>query len=127
VGAKKEGKELPASRPVSVNLTLEFQITWQNVGRRWARRSLAKALSSYYSWSYWPIRSYSDPDLDLAFWQTDSGMEVDFILNDREVLIAVKSSTKVHETDLKGLTQCAEEGVFGRRILVCREVGILER
>jgi predicted AAA+ superfamily ATPase len=66
-------------------------------------------------------RSYRDPELSLSFWRTDSGVEVDFIVNDRQVLIEVKSSTSVHETDLKGLSQCAEEGSFGRRILVCRE------
>ena len=65
--------------------------------------------------------SYRNPDLDLAFWQTDNGVEVDFIVNDRRVLIDVNSTTRVHETDLKGLTHCTEEGVFGRRILVYRE------
>lgn len=65
-------------------------------------------------------RAYKDPDLELSFWRTNSGLEVDFLLNDLEVAIEVKSG-KVHMTDLKGLTALASDSPVGLRLVVSLE------
>jgi predicted AAA+ superfamily ATPase len=66
-------------------------------------------------------RAYRAPDLRLYYWRTSTGLEVDFILDDRAVAIEVKASSRVHETDLKGLTALHEDGPVGKRLLVCGE------
>ena len=53
-------------------------------------------------------KAYRQRDLELSYWRTTSGFEVDFVFNDREVAVEVKSG-RVHETDLKGLTALADD------------------
>ena len=48
-------------------------------------------------------RRYRDPELDLRFWRTSTGLEVDFVLGDMQAAIEVKGSARVHEGDLGGL------------------------
>lgn len=67
------------------------------------------------------FRSYRRRDLELFYWRTSTGMEVDFVLVDRVAAIEVKASSRVHETDLKGLTALADDAPVGRRLLVCLE------
>lgn len=62
-------------------------------------------------------KAYKQRDLELSYWRTTSGFEVDFIFNDREVAVEVKSG-RVHETDLKGLTALADDGPVAERMLV---------
>lgn len=59
----------------------------------------------------------SDPELDVRYWRTSTGLEVDFILGDMEVAIEVKASRRVHEADLRALAALAEEQPV-RRLLV---------
>jgi len=66
-------------------------------------------------------RRYFQPDLDVAYWRTAGGHEVDFILGDMEAAIEVKSGARVHEGDLRGLRALAEEHRVRRRIVVCDE------
>lgn len=66
-------------------------------------------------------RRYRAPDLDVAYWRTSTGQEVDFILGDMAVAIECKSGARVHDGDLVGLRTLAEEHKVGRRILVSLE------
>jgi predicted AAA+ superfamily ATPase len=63
-------------------------------------------------------RAYRSPDTDIRFWRTSNKQEVDFIINDKEVAIEVKSSQSVHLTDCKSMTLLSEDGPIKRRILV---------
>jgi uncharacterized protein len=63
-------------------------------------------------------KSYRSLDLELHYWRTASGFEVDFLLDGGRVAIEVKSSSRVHVTDLKGLTALSEEMTVGRRLMV---------
>jgi len=65
-------------------------------------------------------RAYRDPDLELRYWRTSSGLEVDFVLNDKEAAIEVKSG-KFHATDLKGLFAIQQDSPVGRRFGVSLE------
>lgn len=56
----------------------------------------------------------------LAFWRSQSQIEVDFVLGDR-VAIEVKSSERVTERDFRGLRALAEEVPLERKIVVSRE------
>lgn len=66
-------------------------------------------------------RAYKDPELALNFWRTSAGQEVDFILNDMELALEVKSSKRVHETDLLSLRILSEEHSVKRKIIISFE------
>jgi predicted AAA+ superfamily ATPase len=42
------------------------------------------------------FQAYSNPELEIHYWRTASGYEVDFILDDMNVAIEIKSSSKIH-------------------------------
>lgn len=66
-------------------------------------------------------QAYRNPELLLYFWRTTSGQEVDFILGNMEVAIEIKSSSRVYEKDIKGLSVLASEHTVNRLILVSFE------
>ncbi len=66
-------------------------------------------------------RAYRCPDLEIRYWRTSTGQEVDFLLNDREVAIEVKSSVRVADAALKPLTALADDGPVRRRIVTSLE------
>lgn len=66
-------------------------------------------------------KAYRSPDLPVTFWRTSTGQEVDFILGDKDVAIAVKGGARVHVGDLAALNAIAEDGPVKKRIVVCLE------
>jgi uncharacterized protein len=66
-------------------------------------------------------RAYRSPDLEIRYWRTSTGQEVDFVLNDRETAIEVKGSARVADVALKPLTTLADDGAVRRRVAVCLE------
>jgi predicted AAA+ superfamily ATPase len=66
-------------------------------------------------------QAYRQPELDIRFWRTASGFEVDFVLGDLEVAIEVKGGTRVHDGDLTGLRALAEEHRLRRALVVSLE------
>ncbi|MCK9461182.1 MAG: DUF4143 domain-containing protein [Proteobacteria bacterium] len=66
-------------------------------------------------------RRYLEPELDVSFWRTASGFEVDFVLGDMLAAVEVKSGGRVHEGDLRGLKALGEEHAVKRRLVVCDE------
>jgi len=69
------------------------------------------------------LRSWIDyrrPTTRLSYWRSNTGFEVDFIL-DNSIAIEVKSATIIHDKHLKGLNALREEGIMSRYMLVCRE------
>lgn len=54
-------------------------------------------------------RAYKNPELDITYWRTSTGLEVDFILNDMAVAIEIKASKRVHETDATALKALQKE------------------
>lgn len=66
-------------------------------------------------------RRYKEPELDVTFWRTSTGQEVDFVLGDRQVAIEVKASKRVHDGDLRALAAFALEAPQARRIVVSCE------
>jgi len=60
------------------------------------------------------------PGIDLHYWRSTSGFEVDFILGEATA-IEVKATRNVSPRDLRGLTALEEEGRMRELILVCQE------
>jgi predicted AAA+ superfamily ATPase len=54
-------------------------------------------------------KSYVKNDLDLSYWALTTGVEVDFILNDMEIAIEVKSSDKITSDHLKNLRELKKD------------------
>lgn len=56
-------------------------------------------------------QSYADKKIDLYYWRTKSGVEVDFVVYGQDVFWAleVKSSKTIHPHDLKGLLSFKED------------------
>lgn len=66
-------------------------------------------------------KRYRAPDLDITYWRTSTGLEVDFILGDMEVAVECKGSPRVHDGDLSGLRALAEERRVQRRLFISLE------
>ncbi|MBT9587394.1 ATP-binding protein [bacterium] len=65
-------------------------------------------------------QAYRDPELEIRYWRTSGGLEVDFVLNDREAAIEVKSG-KMHASDCRALAAIQQDGPVGRRLGVSLE------
>ena len=66
-------------------------------------------------------QAYRNPELDIRYWRTSTGFEVDFILDDMAAAIEVKASDRVHPIHTRGLNALMEEHRVKRAILVCLE------
>lgn len=53
-------------------------------------------------------RRYRAPDLDVRFWRTSTGLEVDFVLGDMLAAIEVKGTARVSDAHLRGLRALAD-------------------
>jgi predicted AAA+ superfamily ATPase len=58
--------------------------------------------------------------LNLAYWRSTSGFEVDFILNDKTA-VEIKAKTNTTHQDYKGLRALKEEALLKNYILVSLE------
>ncbi|OGT44814.1 MAG: hypothetical protein A3E82_00085 [Gammaproteobacteria bacterium RIFCSPHIGHO2_12_FULL_38_11] len=66
-------------------------------------------------------KAYKNPELDIRYWRTSTGLEVDFILNDMEVAIEIKTAKRVHETDATALKILQSEHHVKQCIIVSFE------
>lgn len=66
-------------------------------------------------------QSYRNPELEIRFWRTSSGFEVDFILNDMTTAIEVKGSQRIHSGHTKGLRALLEEFNVRHALIVSLE------
>jgi predicted AAA+ superfamily ATPase len=66
-------------------------------------------------------QAYVNPELQIHYWRTSTGMEVDFILGDMEIAIEIKSAKRVDNSHVKGLRALAESHTLKRLILVSFE------
>lgn len=66
-------------------------------------------------------RSIRELDYEVNFWRTKTGLEVDFVLGGGEVAIAIKSSNRVDQKELRPLKAFKDEYKPKRTLLVCTE------
>jgi predicted AAA+ superfamily ATPase len=77
-----------------------------------------KSFEHYIFMELLAYRAYRAPDLDIRYWRTSTGREVDFLLDDRALAIEVKASPRVHEAELKSFAALSEDGPVKKRIVV---------
>jgi predicted AAA+ superfamily ATPase len=66
--------------------------------------------------------SYSEAFASLSYWRLASGIEVDFVVNDMQVAIEAKASSKVTADHLRGLRALIQDHPrVKQRVLVCLE------
>jgi len=80
-----------------------------------------KSFEHYLFMELLAYRAYHAPELDIRYWRTSTGQEVDFLLDDRALAIEVKGSARVHEAELKSLTALGEDGSVKKRLVVSLE------
>ncbi|OGT32535.1 MAG: hypothetical protein A3C44_02175 [Gammaproteobacteria bacterium RIFCSPHIGHO2_02_FULL_39_13] len=66
-------------------------------------------------------QSYKNPELELSYWRTAGGFEVDFILNDMQTAIEIKTSKRVHDHDARALKSLQEEHTVKKSLLISFE------
>jgi uncharacterized protein len=59
--------------------------------------------------------------IDICYWRTKTGLEVDFILGNADIAIEVKTSEQVHQQDLTGLIAFCEEHPKARAIVISQD------
>ncbi len=67
------------------------------------------------------FRAYKNPELEITFWRTSSGLEVDFILGAMEVAVEVKAKRRISSRDLAPLRSLVKEHHAERAIVVSLE------
>jgi predicted AAA+ superfamily ATPase len=84
--------------------------------------SYGKAFENWVFHELNAYNAYGERFADLSSWRLPSGIEVDFIINQMDVAIEVKASSKIHVGSLKGLRKLKEEHPkLAKRIVVCME------
>ena len=108
----------------------KFYFSDVGVANRLARRGELLAGSENYgkafeNWLFHELSSYlsyHEIDARLCYWRLASGIEVDFVLGDMQVVVEAKSSARIHDSHCKGLRAIvADHPGISRRIVVCRE------
>ncbi|MDI6758800.1 MAG: AAA family ATPase [Candidatus Omnitrophota bacterium] len=67
------------------------------------------------------FRSYASKDFVINFWRTKTGLEVDFVLGDREVAIEIKGASRIDTRDINALEAFIEACPPKKAIVVCNE------
>lgn len=62
-----------------------------------------------------------DKNFNIQYWRTNTGIEVDFVLNDGEIIIESKISNQVDKHDLKGLISFSEEHHCKKMLIVSQD------
>jgi len=66
-------------------------------------------------------KAYRNPELDITYWRTSTGYEVDFILGEKQVALEIKSGKMVHDIDLKSLKTLQEDGKIKHLLVISQE------
>ena len=107
--------------------TSKFYLFDPGVARRLQGRKAVQPGTPEYGhafehWVMHELATFADTmrfDTEIAYWRTQTRLEVDFVIND---CVAIEAKATRNATgELKGLKAIADEGVFQARILVCDE------
>jgi predicted AAA+ superfamily ATPase len=66
-------------------------------------------------------QAYRNPEMEIRYWRTSTGREVDFILGDMTVAVEAKGASRVHEGDLGNLSALISEHKVKHAVLVSLE------
>lgn len=94
------------------------------LARRAPRIGTPEFGKSFEQWLLMELKAYQayrQPDMELHYWRTSTGLEIDFILGQMDVAVEVKASAKVHAINTRPFQVLSDEHSVGKRILVCLE------
>ena len=80
-----------------------------------------KAFEHYILMELKAYQAYRNPEMDIRYWRTSTGMEVDFILGEMDVALEIKGARRAHEGDLKGLTALLADHKVKHPLLISLE------
>jgi len=80
-----------------------------------------KAFEHYILMELKAFQAYRYPDLEIRFWRTSTGQEVDFILGEKELAIEIKAKARIHEGDIRGLMALRGDGPVKRTAIISLE------
>ncbi len=83
---------------------------------------MGKAFEHYIFMELIAYQGLSRKPFKIRYWRTKTGLEVDFILGNAAVAIEVKSSTQVHQADLKGLIAFSEEYPKTQALVISQDI-----
>jgi len=66
-------------------------------------------------------KAYRNPELDIRYWRTSTGFEVDFILGEMDVALEIKASRNIHSAHTRSIRALREEHRVARAIIVSLE------
>lgn len=66
-------------------------------------------------------QAYRNPELDIRYWRTSTGYEVDFILGEMNVAIEVKGSQRVNSSHIRAMRALREEHTVEHAVIVSLE------
>jgi predicted AAA+ superfamily ATPase len=104
------------SRDRRMVMSEKFYLFDVGVSSYLARRSpkqgtpeFGKAFEQFILMELKAYQAYRNPEMEIRFWRTSSGLEADFILGEMTMAVEVKGSERVHEQSLSGLRAIQEE------------------
>ena len=117
-----------SSKKRRVTLTDKFYFFDVGVSNYLAQRkplpgneAFGKSFEHYIFMELMNYKRYQHPELNISYWRTSSGYEVDFICGDMHTAIEVKSSSRIHNNHLNGLKALREDWKAKNFIVVCTE------
>ncbi|MCL4385839.1 MAG: ATP-binding protein [Cyanobacteria bacterium] len=66
-------------------------------------------------------KAYKNPDLNITYWRTSTGYEVDFILGEKQVALEIKSGKMTYDIDLRSLKALREDGNVEHLLVIGQE------
>jgi predicted AAA+ superfamily ATPase len=66
-------------------------------------REFGRAFEHFIFMELSAYRSYSNKEIDITFWRTPQGQEIDFVINEGEIAIEVKGKKSIDDSDLKNM------------------------
>jgi predicted AAA+ superfamily ATPase len=69
-----------------------------------------KAFEHYILMELKAYQAYRNPEMQISFWRTSTGGEVDFILGDKALALEIKGSARIHEDDIRSMQALLEDG-----------------
>jgi uncharacterized protein len=66
-------------------------------------------------------KAYRNPELDIRYWRTSTGFEVDFILGEMDVALEIKASRNIHRAHTRSIRALREEHRVARAIIISLE------
>lgn len=116
------------SRERRMILTEKFYLFDVGVANHLMRRQVTigtpefgKCFEHYILMELKAFQAYKNQDLEIRFWRTSSGQEIDFILGEKDLAIEIKAGPRVTTKDLRHLNTLVEDGPVRRCIVVCLE------